>query len=85
MKLKKTAPRWKPGDAVVLWSDSTKPRCRKEYGRIISTQWDEKMGWWDCWIAFFGMHWPTDKELLVTKPYVLRYLETSLKPYKPKS
>lgn len=80
----KTKPMWKPGDAVVLWSDSSQPRCRKEYGRVIETMWDAKYGWWDVWVAFFGFRWPTQKMLHEEKPYVLHYLETSLKPYTPK-
>ena len=80
----RSKPKWNPGDAVVLWSDSTKPRCIKEYGRVIDSVWNPKCGWWECWIAFYGFKWPTAKILLEEAPYVLHYLETSLKAYTPK-
>lgn len=76
-------PVYAPGQPVVLWSDSTKPRCSKEYGRVIDSWWNAKLGCWDYYVAFFGNRWPTKRKPLAEKPYVLRYLETSLKPYEP--
>jgi len=80
---KKTKPRWKAGDAVCIWEDGTKPRCRKEYGIVVATMWNNDAGWWDTWIACFGFRWPSNASLRVNCPYILRYLETSLKPYTP--
>jgi hypothetical protein len=71
------------GDPVVLWSDSRNPRCRTEYGRVIDSFWNRKLACWDYYVAFFGSRW-----LVLLKrpprPYVLRYLESSLKPHAPK-
>ena len=84
-KFEKTKPIWKPGDAVVLWSSSDRPSCRKEYGRVIDLVWEPRWGWWRVWVAFFGFKWPTERMLRTQKPYVLNYLETSLLPYPQRS
>lgn len=69
----------------MLWQDSRNKRSRREYGRVIDISWDYKYGWWDVWVAFFGFKWPSNGSMFDEKPYVLRYLETALKPYVPKT
>lgn len=56
----------------------------REYGRVIANVWDPLMKWHQCWVAFFGTRWPTNRMLMSNKPYVLRYLESSLRPFKPR-
>ena len=41
------------------------------------------MGCWDYYVAFFGFRWPARGKKLPL-PYVLRYLEFSLRRYAPK-
>lgn len=77
-------PIYKPGDPVMLWQDSRNPRSRREYGRVICNVWNSFLGTWDVYTAFFGNKWPSNDHLKMEKPYVLRYLEGSLKPYQPK-
>lgn len=92
--MKQTKPKWKPGDAVVLIQQKLDSKgglkmpmedrkTGREYGRVVAVMWNKKMGWWDCWVAFFGFKWPTNRMLLTQKPYILRYLETSLRAHKP--
>jgi hypothetical protein len=71
--------KYRPGDYVVLQSYRSP---RKEYGRIVYSYWDFKYGWRDYYVAFFGTKPPRKNQRLAQKPYVLRYLESSLKPYK---
>ena len=79
----KTKPMWKLGDPVELWSDSRNNYCRKEYGVVIAMHWDRKQQCWDCRVMFFGTKWPRYDEFRDAEPYILWYLETSLRPYKP--
>lgn len=77
-------PRFRPGDDVMLWASSRNPYSRKEYGRVILSVWNKFLGTWDVYVAFFGVRWPSKDERKLEKPYVLRYLEGSLLPFKPK-
>lgn len=91
----KTKPLHKPGAPVMLLNPKLRSNGglkqpiefvkRREYGRVIDMAWNAKQGWWDCWVAFFGYSWPTNRQLQKNKPYVLRYLETSLTPYDPEN
>lgn len=69
-------PVWKPGDEVILESTG-------EIGRVIGSWWDPKQQWYNVYVAFFGDSLPDAKKPLPERPYVLRYLETSLTRYKP--
>jgi hypothetical protein len=93
MKIPK--PKWKPGDTVMLVQAKMDShgglkmpiedrKTGREYGRVVAVMWNKKMEWYDCWVAFFGFKWPTDRMLDKQKPYMLRYLETSLRAYTPK-
>jgi len=75
-------PKFAPGDAVVLWSDSQNPRCQKEYGRVIDGRWHDVLACWEYYVAFSGVRkGPALRKSFESKPYVLRYLETSLRRY----
>ena len=54
-------------------------RGAPEYGRVVESWWNKKMGCFDYYIAFFG---PKPPSMIIPppKPYVLRYLESSLQP-----
>ena len=74
-------PRFRPGARVTLgrFGDSD---AVVEYGVVVATFWDSFLETYDCYVAFFGEDgFPKTKEDFKEKPYVLRYLETSLKPY----
>lgn len=73
-------PTFQPGDAVKLWSSDR----RKEVGRVIANVWNSFIGTWDVYVGFFGFRWPSKNYLKMEYPYVLRYFETSLRPYTPK-
>lgn len=79
---KPTKPMWKPGDPVSLpWGSDID--SKPELGRVVDMQWDSKYGWWDVRVAFYGTKWPTNKTIFKETPYMLKYLETALKPFKP--
>jgi len=78
--MKKPTPKFKIGTPVVLWSDSRNPRCRKEYGLIAQRSWHSFLKCWEYRVVFFGFRWPP-KERDLREPYVLRYLETSLRTF----
>lgn len=63
----------KPGDPVLLTGS-----C--EVGRIIHVWYVASHDWHSCYVAFFGYHPPpTDGSEPPCKPYVLHYLDSSLK------
>lgn len=47
-----------------------------EYGVVVHCWFDEELGGYDCYVAFFGNRHPVGKP--AGKPYVLRYASTSL-------
>ena len=53
-------------------------RSTGEVGIVIWTWHDSFLGGEDCYVAFFGKEFPQNKPS--EKPYVLRYLSTSLEP-----
>ena len=67
-------PKHIPGSKVRLIETGT-DEC--EYGIIICSWWNSMMDSWDYYVAFFGNALPNMSR--PTKPYTLRYLETSLK------
>ena len=81
---KRPLPVYKPGDPVVLWQDSANPRCSKEYGRVIDRFWEPVVECWEYWVAFFGHKMPSREMMGLKKPYVLRYLECSLRNPTPR-
>lgn len=82
-------PKFRPGDKVILQhADKNDPEAAefgimtgREYGVIVATWWDDFLGAYDCWIAFYGKRgFPKDPSK--TKPYILKYFETSLTAWK---
>jgi hypothetical protein len=82
-------PKFRPGDKVILQhADKDDPEAAefgimtgREYGVIVATWWDDFLGAYDCWIAFYGKRgFPKDPSK--TKPYILKYFETSLTAWK---
>lgn len=63
--------RFSPGDRVVLESTG-------ECGIVVHT-WPSDEVVEDCYVAFFGERFPTSDEV-PSKPYILRYSTTSLRP-----
>jgi hypothetical protein len=47
-----------------------------EYGAVIHCWFEDEIGGYDCYVAFFGKELPTGKP--AEKPYILRYASTSL-------
>lgn len=47
-----------------------------EYGAVVHCWFDEGIGAYDCYVAFFGDKQPVGRP--VEKPYILRYASTSL-------
>jgi len=62
------------GDRVVL-------RSTGECGVILHS-WTDEHGDEDCYIAFFGQHFPAPGQV-IEKPYVLRYYAMSLRRAPP--
>ena len=60
-----------PGTAVRYDGTGT-----PEYGVVVHCWRDDEIGMHDCYVAFFGSVFPTNKP--EAKPYVLRYAATSL-------
>lgn len=82
-------PKFRPGDKVILQhAHKDDPEAAefgimtgREYGVIVATWWDDFLGAYDCWIAFYGKRgFPKDPSK--TKPYILKYFETSLTAWK---
>lgn len=79
----KSPPAFKPGERVYL--QHAKPEenidgviTGREYGIVIDSFWDEVLGTWRCWIAFWGRRgYPKNSKNV--KPYVLNYAEMFLK------
>ena len=47
-----------------------------EFGVVVHCWLDDAIGMFDCYIAFFGPHFPNGAP--VENPYILRYAATSL-------
>mgnify|MGYP000893670803 CR=1 FL=1 len=82
-------PKFNPGDKVILQhADKDDPEAKefgimtgREYGVIVATWWNDFIGTYDCWIAFYGRRgFPKDPSKM--KPYVLKYFEDSLTAWK---
>jgi hypothetical protein len=52
-----------------------------EYGVVVHCWFEDEIGAYDCYVAFFGNELPTRKP--AEKPYILRYLSTSLNVVDP--
>ncbi len=77
-------PKFRAGDKVILQhAPHDDPEAAefgfmtgREYGVVVTTWWDEFMGIYDCYIAFFGKRgFP---KVPKSKPYILKYSELSL-------
>lgn len=69
-----------PGTRVIRQNtpDAHEPDPPKEYGVVVHSWWDGFLGTHDYYVAFFGESgFPTGP--VSRKPYVLRYLHTSLR------
>jgi hypothetical protein len=53
----------------------------KEYGYILHAWRDQELEAIDCYVAFFGDELPAPGNKAKVKPYVLRYLLSSLEEY----
>ena len=87
IKLKPTAPpKFKAGDRVILQhAPHGDPEALefgimmgREYGVIVHTWWDDFLGIYECYIAFFGKR-GFPKKPPKGKPYILKYSEGSLR------
>jgi hypothetical protein len=66
-----------PGTRVrhdVYWNDDE--HLSSEFGVVVHCWFDDEMGLFDCYIAFFGDALPSDKP--AEKPYILRYATVGL-------
>ena len=52
-----------------------------EYGVVVHCWFEDEIGGYDCYVAFFGNELPTGKP--PKKPYILRYSSTSLNVVDP--
>ncbi len=62
-----------PGTAVRL---DASVELGPEYGVVVHCWYDDELGGYDCYVAFFGDRQPSGK--LAEKPYILRYFSMSL-------
>lgn len=67
-----------PGTPVCL---DVYDRDESEYGVVVHCWFDEEICVYDCYVAFFGFHWPEGKP--AERPYILRYASLSLKVCQP--
>ncbi|MBV1689678.1 hypothetical protein KRR38_18810 [Novosphingobium sp. G106] len=61
-----------PGTKVrrdAVWNDDEHPTS--EFGIVVHCWFDDEMGMFDCYIAFFGQVFPEGKP--AEMPYILRY------------
>ena len=72
------APRFEPGDRVVLRTTDEHGGVNVEKGVVVWT-WLNEQEIHDCYVAFFGADWPRPG-VEPKKPYVLRYYDASLEP-----
>lgn len=69
-----------PGTRVrreVTWNENDK--VRPEFGVVVHCWKDDRIGMFDCYVAFFGFAGFPEAEP-AEKPYILRYAATSLIP-----
>jgi len=65
------------GRRVCRRADNLDSEYRPEFGVILNAWIDEQLEAVDCYVLFFGDRWPTAGQP-IEKPYVLRYLLSSL-------
>ena len=65
------------GRRVCRRADNLDSEYGSEFGVILHAWIDEQLEVVDCYVVFFGDRWPTAGQP-IEKPYVLRYLLSSL-------
>jgi hypothetical protein len=66
------------GRRVCRRADNLDSEYGSEFGVILNAWIDEQLEAVDCYVVFFGDRWPTAGQPPIEKPYVLRYLLSSL-------